>query len=46
MQAVMGTPGVLATKVTTNHILEVHATLGIEAARSTIIKEIQYTMGE
>lgn len=46
MQAVMSTPGVQHNKTTTNHVMEVLGTLGIEAARETIIKEIQYTMGE
>ncbi|XP_043723195.1 DNA-directed RNA polymerase III subunit 1 isoform X1 [Telopea speciosissima] len=42
--AVMGTPGVDGRKTTSNHIIEVQATLGIEAARKCIIDEIQYTM--
>uniref|UniRef100_A0A0D9W6L6 DNA-directed RNA polymerase subunit n=1 Tax=Leersia perrieri TaxID=77586 RepID=A0A0D9W6L6_9ORYZ len=42
--AVMGTPGVDAMKTTSNHIMEVNRTLGIEAARRSIIDEIQYTM--
>lgn len=42
--AVMGTPGVDGRKTTSNHIIEVQRTLGIEAARQGIIKEIQYTM--
>lgn len=46
LQAVMSTPGVQHNKTTTNHVMEVLGTLGIEAARETIIKEIQYTMGE
>ncbi|XP_057978200.1 DNA-directed RNA polymerase III subunit 1 [Malania oleifera] len=44
LQAVMGTKGVDGHKTTTNHIMEVCRTLGIEAARKCIIGEIQYTM--
>lgn len=44
LQAVMGTEGVNGLETTSNHILEVEETLGIEAARRSIIKEIQYTM--
>lgn len=40
----MGTEGVNGLETTSNHILEVEETLGIEAARRSIIKEIQYTM--
>ncbi|KAH0454085.1 hypothetical protein IEQ34_018409 [Dendrobium chrysotoxum] len=42
--AVMGTPGVDASKTTSNHVIEVCQTLGIEAARQTIINEIKFTM--
>ncbi|KAL0909312.1 hypothetical protein M5K25_020165 [Dendrobium thyrsiflorum] len=42
--AVMGTPGVDACKTTSNHVIEVCQTLGIEAARQTIINEIKFTM--
>lgn len=42
--AVMGTPGIDGTRTKTNHVMEVQSTLGIEAARSTIMYEIQYTM--
>ncbi|WVZ86219.1 hypothetical protein U9M48_033038 [Paspalum notatum var. saurae] len=42
--AVMGTSGVDARKTKSNHIMEVNKTLGIEAARKSIIDEIQYTM--
>ena len=42
--AVMGTPGVEGTKTTSNHVIEVFHTLGIEAARKCIIDEINYTM--
>lgn len=44
LQAVMGTEGVDGCKTTSNHIIEVQQTLGIEAARRSIIDEIQYTM--
>jgi len=42
--AVMGTPGVDARITKCNHIMEMNSTLGIEAARRSIIDEIQYTM--
>ncbi|KAM7490586.1 hypothetical protein LguiA_033507 [Lonicera macranthoides] len=42
--AVMGTEGVKGSHTTSNHIIEVQHTLGIEAARTKIIEEIQYTM--
>ena len=41
---VMTTPGIKGTHTTSNHIVEVESTLGIEAARKTIINEIQETM--
>ncbi|PSC73949.1 DNA-directed RNA polymerase III subunit rpc1-like isoform X2 [Micractinium conductrix] len=44
LQAVMGTLGVNARSTTTNHIMEVQQFLGIEAARKTIMDEIQTTM--
>ncbi|OMH85058.1 DNA-directed RNA polymerase III subunit RPC1 [Zancudomyces culisetae] len=44
LREVMNTDGVIGTKTTTNHIIETQHVLGIEAARSTIINEIQYTM--
>ena len=40
----MGTPGVDARITKSNHIMEMNSTLGIEAARRSIIDEIQYTM--
>lgn len=40
----MGTPGVDGSKTTSNHVIEVFHTLGIEAARKCIIDEINYTM--
>ncbi|KAK6137583.1 hypothetical protein DH2020_028663 [Rehmannia glutinosa] len=42
--SVMGIDGVDGCKTTSNHIIEVQQTLGIEAARKKIIDEIQYTM--
>nr|CAB3487477.1 unnamed protein product [Digitaria exilis] len=42
--AVMGTPGVDARNTKSNHVMEMCHTLGIEAARRSIIDEIQYTM--
>merc|ERR1712223_844653 len=44
LREVLATPGVDANKTTSNNTLEVAVTLGIEAARKTIMKEIQYTM--
>ncbi|KAJ3703258.1 hypothetical protein LUZ61_006963 [Rhynchospora tenuis] len=38
--AVMGTPGIDGSKSTSNHVMEVKDTLGIEAARGKIITEI------
>lgn len=42
--AVMGTEGVDGRTTKSNHIIEVYQTLGIEAARTCIIDEIEYTM--
>ena len=44
LQDVMGIEGVDGRKTTSNHIIEVQQTLGIEAARKCIIEEIKYTM--
>ncbi|RCK65164.1 DNA-directed RNA polymerase III subunit RPC1 [Candida viswanathii] len=44
LKEVMNTEGIVGTKTTTNHVLEVNEILGIEAARGSIIKEIDYTM--
>jgi DNA-directed RNA polymerase III subunit RPC1 len=44
MLEVMGTLGVDGTKVKNNNIMEVAKHLGIEAARATIIGQIEYTM--
>ena len=40
----MGTRGIVGTAVVTNHLMDAEACLGIEAARATIIREIQTTM--
>lgn len=42
----MGTPGVAGLATRSNHVAEVVATLGIEAARATVMEEIAYTMGQ
>ena len=44
LQAVMAVEGVDGARTTTNHVMEAERTLGIEAARSCIIKEINDTM--
>jgi DNA-directed RNA polymerase III subunit RPC1 len=44
LRGVMSTPGIDFKSTKTNHIMEIEKVLGIEAARQTIIKEIQYTM--
>lgn len=44
MQAVMGVKGVRGRLTRSTHVMEVERTLGIEAARQTIMDEIQYTM--
>ncbi|KAL0083699.1 hypothetical protein J3Q64DRAFT_1748787 [Phycomyces blakesleeanus] len=41
---VMTTDGIIGENTTSNHIMEVAQVLGIEAARNTIIREIQVTM--
>jgi len=46
MLDVMGTAGVAGTRVKNNNIMEVATVLGIEAARATIIEQIQYTMSQ
>ena len=46
LKTVMITEGVDYTKTVTNHLMEIENVLGIEAARSTIIKEIQATMAD
>ncbi|XP_046612722.1 DNA-directed RNA polymerase III subunit RPC1 isoform X1 [Neodiprion virginianus] len=44
MREVMATPGVLGKKTTSNNTMEVFKTLGIEAARATIMTEIKLVM--
>lgn len=44
LRDVMATYGVVGTKTRSNNILEVYATLGIEAARTTIMNEITDVM--
>lgn len=36
--------GIIGEHTTSNHVMEVEKVLGIEAARRTVINEIQYTM--
>ncbi|KAL8591010.1 hypothetical protein ACOMHN_021775 [Nucella lapillus] len=44
LRGVMNTPGVKGTHTISNNIMEVRETLGIEAARSTIITELNHVM--
>ena len=44
LRDVLATPGVKGLSTTSNNTLEVFATLGIEAAKQTIINEVKYTM--
>ncbi len=46
LRDVMNTDGIIGTKTSSNHIMEVEKVLGIEAARQTIIDQIQYTMSK
>ena len=41
---VMGAPGIDGRRTTTNHVIEVEQTLGVEAARTQISSEISYIM--
>ena len=43
--AALGTLGVVGMRSTTNHVMEALRVLGIEAARSTIMRETHRTMG-
>jgi len=45
LQAVMGTAGVMGHRTKSTHIMEVERTLGIEAARQTIVDEITSVKG-
>jgi DNA-directed RNA polymerase III subunit RPC1 len=44
LREVMNTDGIVGTRTTTNHVADMRHYLGIEAARKSIINEIQYTM--
>lgn len=44
LQKCMITEGIVGEQTSSNHVIEVAQVLGIEAARQTIINEIQYTM--
>jgi DNA-directed RNA polymerase III subunit RPC1 len=44
LREVMNTDGIVGTRTTTNHVADMRHYLGIEAARQSIINEIQYTM--
>ncbi|XP_071952923.1 DNA-directed RNA polymerase III subunit RPC1-like [Antedon mediterranea] len=44
LRAVIGTRGVYGTKCYSNNTYEMEKTLGIEAARTCIMNEVQYTM--
>jgi DNA-directed RNA polymerase III subunit RPC1 len=46
LKQVMITPGIIGSTCTSNNVMEVEQVLGIEAARSTIAHEIQYTMAK
>eukprot|EP00930_Biecheleria_cincta_P058344 TRINITY_DN44185_c0_g1_i1.p1 TRINITY_DN44185_c0_g1~~TRINITY_DN44185_c0_g1_i1.p1 ORF type:complete len:908 (-),score=185.96 TRINITY_DN44185_c0_g1_i1:345-2885(-) len=45
LREVMCVPGIDPTKTTSNHVMEVEKVLGIEAARQTIMLEIDRTLG-
>ena len=44
LKEVMTTEGVIGTETQTNHVMEMQQVLGIEAARNSIYREIDYTM--
>jgi len=44
LSEVMGSPGIDGRFTTTNHIIEVEQTLGVEAARTSVSSEISYIM--
>jgi len=46
LQEVISTSGVKGTKAQTNHIMEMQNVLGIEAARTSIMREIGNVMGQ
>eukprot|EP00929_Paragymnodinium_shiwhaense_P100791 TRINITY_DN63392_c0_g1_i2.p1 TRINITY_DN63392_c0_g1~~TRINITY_DN63392_c0_g1_i2.p1 ORF type:complete len:421 (+),score=112.97 TRINITY_DN63392_c0_g1_i2:88-1350(+) len=45
LKNVLSIPGVLPTKTTSNHVIEVEQVLGIEAARRTIMSEVATILG-
>lgn len=45
LKHVMTVDGVVGHRTVTNHVLEMYSVLGIEAARTSIVDEINYTMG-
>ena len=45
LRHVMNTVGVVGERTSTNNIMEMCSVLGIEAARSSIVREIDNTMG-
>lgn len=44
LRQILGTEGVDYKRTTTNNIIEIEGTLGIEATRESIIREMQYTV--
>lgn len=46
LREVMNIDGIIGKETSSNHIMEVEKVLGIEAARQTIIDQIQYTMSK
>lgn len=46
LQQVMAMDGIVGTTTCSNHLMEVEKVLGIEAARQSIIDQIQYTMSK
>lgn len=44
LRQILGTEGVDYKRTTTNNIMEIEGTLGIEATRESIIREMQYTV--
>ncbi|KAI5152358.1 DNA-directed RNA polymerase III subunit RPC1 [Enteropsectra breve] len=43
---ILGIPGIEPLNTTSNDIMDIYNMLGIEAARSMIIREVEYTMGK
>jgi DNA-directed RNA polymerase III subunit RPC1 len=46
LREVMNIDGLVGTRTSSNHIMEVEKVLGIESARQSIIDQIQYTMSK